>query len=364
MRDHPDTVEREAFAAWVASSPLHVRELLLVGMLDRELSRPGALDSFDVDAIIARAAAGDNVVLLPKHTSHAQSPERNPSQSRRVARWIRATGVAAVVLLSAASWIGVRQYASSGMDYATAVGEQRSIRLADGTIVSLAPDSRIGVAFSLGTRDVTLRQGEAQFAVIHSAARPFRVYAGASKIQDVGTLFTVNRLPSGTTVSVAEGSVQITADHFAALQSGVGEWVASWLPGGAAAIERPGVEVVPLDHPVDLTAGEAVHISRNGKALTRGTADEGRQASVNARRLTFHDDTLADIVTEFNRYNPRQIVVDGDATQLQRYSGVFDASDASSFLQFLDCCSTLAVTHHGDRILIRARVSGASAFKQ
>lgn len=355
MQGESGAAEREAFADWIASSPLHVRELLLASMLDRELSRPGVLDGFDIDAVIARATAGDKVVSLHDRAPRERRPGRHRVQPRSVVRWARVASIAAVALLGVASWFGMRQYAGSGVDYATAIGEQRSITLADGTIAALAPDSRISVDFSWGVRSVRLRQGQAQFDVTHDAARPFRVYAGANLIQDVGTVFSVNRLPSGTIVAVTQGSVQITASHLAALDGGVGGWVASWLPGKDTAIERPGARILALNHGLNLTAGEAVHLSRSGKALTRGTADEEGVAQVNARRLTFHNDTLADIAAEFNRYNARQIVIDGDEVGLQRYSGVFDVDDAHSFLQFLDCCSTLAVASDGNRTLIQAR---------
>jgi len=355
MQGKPGAAERKAFADWIASSPLHVRELLLASMLDRELSRPGVLDSFDIDAVIARAIAGDKVVSLHDRALRERRPGHHRVQPRSFVRRVRVASAAAVALLAVASWLGVRQYAGSGVDYATAIGEQRSITLADGTIAALAPDSRISVDFSWGVRSVTLRQGQAQFDVTHNSARPFRVYAGANLIQDVGTVFSVNRLPSGTIVAVTHGSVQITASHLAALDGGVSDWVASWLPGKDAAIKRPGATVVALNHGLSLTAGEAAHLSRSGKALTRGTTDEEGVAQVNARRLTFHNDTLADIAAEFNRYNARQIVIEGDEVGLQRYSGVFDVDDAQSFLQFLDCCSTLAVASDGNRTLIQVR---------
>ncbi|MEO8808991.1 MAG: FecR domain-containing protein [Rhodanobacter sp.] len=354
MKADPAAAERKAFASWLASSPVHVREMLLASMLDRELSGSNVLDSFDVDSIIARAKAQNNVVALPMRVPGKAGPVAAP---RRAMPWLRAAAVAVVFLLGAAGWLGMHSYVDAGVEYATAIGEQRAIRLVDGTLVAMAPRSRLRVDFSSGLRRVTLSQGEAEFDVAHDESRPFRVYAGINMIQDIGTRFSVNRLPSGTIVSVTQGSVQVSVDRLAALHDGVGEWAASWLPGKVAAIERPGAKVESLDQTVHLVAGQAAHIARNGKALTRGSVDEQSQAPANANRLTFHDDTLADIVAEFNRYNPTQIVIDGDALRLQRYSGVFDATDANSFLQFLDCCSQLAVTRHVDRWVIEARSS-------
>ncbi|MGY3040275.1 transmembrane sensor [Rhodanobacter sp. TND4EL1] len=362
MKADPAVSECAAFATWLTSSPVHAREMLMAQMLDRELSGSSVLDQFDLDAVVARAKAESNVVTLPTRAPRetVAAPVRAPR--RRTTRWGRVAVVAAACVLVVAGWVGTRPFANAGVEYATAIGEHRSIHLDDGTVVALAPSSRISVNFSAGRRRVSLRQGEAEFDVAHDASRPFAVYAGANMIQDIGTRFSVNRLPSGTIVSVTEGSVQVTSDHLAALDSGLGEWASSWLPGKLAAIERPGVKVEPLGQVVHLVAGQAAHIARNGKALTRGSVDEESQAPANASRLTFHDDTLADIVAEFNRYNATQIVIDGDALRLQRYSGVFDANDASSFLQFLDCCSQLAVVRHVDRWVIQTR--GADAIQR
>ena len=75
------------------------------------------------------------------------------------------------------------------------------------------------------------------------------------------------------------------------------------------------------------------------------------------RRLSFRNDTLADIISEFNRYNPRPIVVTDPLIREQRYSGVFYADDADSFLQFLECCSQLQVSRQADRSVIGNRAS-------
>ncbi len=353
MNAEPGPDEREAFAAWVAASPLHVREMLLASMLDQELAASGVLDDFDLDAILAKADTGANVVAL--HERQPQASVSKPGRARRARRrrrpWIRAAGLAAVLLLGVAGWMGMHQAAPSGITYATTIGEHRNITLDDGTRVTMAPGSRISVDFSSDLRIIRLRRGEAGFDVVHNASRPFRVYAGSSMIQDVGTRFSVNRLPSGTIVSVTEGRVAVSANHSA---TDIGDWVKSWLSDDQAAIERPGVKVEPLDKPVTLSAGEAVHISSTGDSLTRGTSAAEREVPVDARRLTFHDDTLEDIAAEFNRYNTQQIVIEGDSVRLQRYSGVFDADDAASFLQFLDCCSRLKVVREGDRMVVRA----------
>jgi transmembrane sensor len=221
-------------------------------------------------------------------------------------------------------------------------------------VVTIAPASRIAVDFSHHHRDIWLRSGKADFQVRHDASRPFRVHAGASVVQALGTRFSINRLPSGTVVAVTEGAVKVTAAHASALDDGLTAWLKTWLPADVTAIETPGAKVMALEGQRHLVAGESAHISDNGRELTLGHLQHARASStVRATRLIFHDDTLADIAAEFNRYGDRTIHVEGQAARLQRYSGVFNADDSDSFLEFLTCCSRLQVSRNGSDVTVR-----------
>lgn len=358
MNGKPTAEDRAGFMAWVQTSPLHLRELLMASMLERELSATGALDGFDVDAIIALAKAEDNVVQL--HDAPVPERTRGRDRQRRRPAMVRAALAAGLALFVAgAAWLGWRS-ADHGTLYASTLGEQRVITLADGSVVTMAPSSRIEVELSPRVRDIRLRDGEADFKVAHDKSRPFRVHAGASIIQAVGTQFRVNRLPSGTVVAVTEGVVKLTTGHLDALDDGVDAWIRSWQPAQVAAIQRPGVKVIPLNRARNLSAGESAHISHNGREMALGSLDRTAGDSALPRRLIFHDDTLADVAAEFNRYNAVQIVVEGDGARMQRYSGVFNAGDSASFLEFLTCCSRLSVTREGEQAKVRLPAARAS----
>jgi transmembrane sensor len=96
-------------------------------------------------------------------------------------------------------------------DYATKVGEQRQVRLADGSLAALNTDSQLDVAYSTGRRDLTLRQGEAWFQVAHNAARPFEVHVGPVHVRATGTAFRCAG-PTGVWVVVTEGRVLAWVD--------------------------------------------------------------------------------------------------------------------------------------------------------
>src|SRR6202042_1154910 len=94
-------------------------------------------------------------------------------------------------------------------EFRTALGEQRSVLLADGSRATLNTASTIEVILQKGRREVRLVQGEALFEVAHDSARPFVVRAGNALLKDVGTQFNVDMRSNGTTVTVVEGQVAV-----------------------------------------------------------------------------------------------------------------------------------------------------------
>jgi ferric-dicitrate binding protein FerR (iron transport regulator) len=90
----------------------------------------------------------------------------------------------------------------------------RTLMLDDGTTVTLFANSELTYRkhFSQDKRDVLLA-GKAQFAVAEDKARPFTVYAGDIRTQDIGTIFTVTAFKDEEqiTVAVTEGKVVVSA---------------------------------------------------------------------------------------------------------------------------------------------------------
>nr|WP_243843398.1 FecR domain-containing protein [Sphingomonas vulcanisoli] len=89
----------------------------------------------------------------------------------------------------------------------TKPGEQRTVTLADGSVVALNG----GTTLRLDRKDprsAELSGGEAFFTVVHHADRPFEVKSGDVVLRDIGTRFAVSRIGGAMDVKVAEGSVQ------------------------------------------------------------------------------------------------------------------------------------------------------------
>jgi len=135
----------------------------------------------------------------------------------RSRRWsIAAMGAAAAaaVLAIAGSRLGrdpppTRRFAP--VEFVTATAEVATVRLDDGTVVRLGPESRL--RFDEGTgggREVWLR-GRAFFAVAKDSIRPFTVHTTVGDARALGTRFELQADGTRLRLVVVEGRVALTA---------------------------------------------------------------------------------------------------------------------------------------------------------
>jgi transmembrane sensor len=325
---------RARFAEWLRESPRHVEELLLLDALWTELGRVDSERKVDVDELVAGIQSGGNCAeVVALRGAEREGPSASAGSSTGVQRWRRA---AVVAVLGAGLALGSQwgaQLLTGTQTYATALGEQRAVKLQDGSFVYLNTGSRIKVRLDAHTREIRLLEGEALFQVERDAVRPFRVRAGAATIEALGTLFNVYRRESGTTVSVLEGAVRVVA--------GEGD---SFTPGpspGGNGEEEAG-------------AGEEIEVV-SARRIVKHAADVNQAVAWRQRRLVFRADPLAEVAAQFNRYNSLKIRVEGEAVRARELIGTFDADDPHSLVQFLTAERNLAVERRDGVLVIRAR---------
>lgn len=222
-------------------------------------------------------------------------------------------------------------------DLSTAIGEQRTLTLQDGSRVYLNTNSRAVVHFDRQARQVVLEKGEALFEVAENPTRPFIVSAGDHQVRALGTAFIVRSEPAELAVTLVEGKVSVapSADG-SPLQS-------ASTPVTAAAAS----EVLTLNpgQRVTFATGHAPQLDR--PPMDRVSAWRRGQVSLD-------NTTLADAVLEMNRYNRIQLVVDDPQVALIRISGVFRAGDTENFVQALAHTYGLSARSSGaDVILVR-----------
>jgi transmembrane sensor len=317
---------------------VHIEEYLALSTTWAGLSAPNA-GEFETEALIAAARASgineSNIHQLKTTWVSDSNLYRDKSRDRRP-YWI---GLAATITLSCGVWFGYPQWAQSP-DIRTAVGEQRSVTLADGSVVILNTDSEVRVRWTDTERRIELVKGEGQFHVAKNPNRPFLVATADATVRAVGTVFNVRNEQSGTQVAVLEGLVKVSALAPSSVSNlrPTGNKGAGPKVGGAA-----------LNN-YDLGAGGRVAITPYGIEPDIGPSVES-VAAWTQRRLVFRDQRLADVVAEFNRYRVQPLVIDEAELQGLRISGVFDLSDPESLLIYLNSFETVNVTRPDDGTL-------------
>jgi transmembrane sensor len=152
--------------------------------------------------------------MLDQRFSVANGPARSALlQSREgIRRRVRklGNGMASVVAVIGLALFVSERYLPVDYwlaDQRTATGEQRTIRLADGTVINLNTHSALDVRFDAKQRRVVLQEGEILIETGHGDPRPFIVETRDGSMRALGTRFLVKREDEGTRLSVLQSAV-------------------------------------------------------------------------------------------------------------------------------------------------------------
>ena len=252
--------------------------------------------------------------------------------------------VAALAALTAGAGLYL---ARSDPDYVTAVGEQRSVVLVDGSLLSLNTDTRVDVDMTPALRSVRVERGEAMFEVTKDASRPFVVQVSGSEVVALGTAFAVRLTDTGpqdraqVAVTLIEGRVSVRP------ASGARESHAVAPPKELQL--RPGERVKLVESrtgsfPVHRGGPFGAADRSRGAASAVVTLDHPRIDQVTAWKrseVVFDDVALPEAVGEMNRYSRVPIVLAADAALARlRVTGSYRAGDSDGFAR-------AAATLHG-----------------
>jgi transmembrane sensor len=269
----------------------------------------------------------------------ADTPDRD--MSHRTRRRAGISALAATIVLA----VGIGGYlllASPGDRYSTPIGGLASVPMQDGSKITLNTNSQIRVALSEVERRVDLQQGEAFFEVAKDPKRPFVVAAGQKRVVAVGTKFSVRRDGESIEVVVTEGKVRVEDATRPLAKSAVEA-------SGSAAPEGP-------DGPVFLTPGVIARADGPSVLVQRKSLPEAEtHLSWRAGVLMFRDQSLADAVAEFNRYNTRKLVIADSAVAALKGEGNFRATNVEAFVRLLESGFPVRASPEEDRIVLNSR---------
>lgn len=249
--------------------------------------------------------------------------EARSARHERSALPLAALSVLLMGLLTAGWWY---EFRAETTHYATAMGERRSVTLADGSRVELNTSTRLAVHWSRWSRKVELESGEALFTVTHDPDHPFVVETGPLCIRDVGTRFDVRKQPENIAIAVLEGEVELEDER---------DMKTERLKAGDRSVYRETTGLGPKER------ADAEQI----EAWTQG-------------RLVFKHTPLAEVAAELERYHPVRFVFAEPAVGREILSGTFDVGDLDPFLNAVGKILPVRAERSSDSLIVLRRAKG------
>ncbi len=197
-----------------------------------------------------------------------------------------AVAAAAAVLVLACGVMTSFWVLRPGATIETAIGEQRTQTLPDGSVLALNVVSRVSYAFTDTTREVTLHGGEAAFTVQPDKQKPFVVHTGGYDVRAVGTAFNVRQRDGYLEVAVADGAVNVCT----ASRNGVFDTITTLSAGQSVRL------------PMDRDANE-------GSLVERRTVAISDVAQWRTRVVAYEEISLGDVLADLNRYFSKDVQI-------------------------------------------------------
>lgn len=307
--------ERPEIERWVGGDPARERAVEELRSIWETRSR-----HVDVNAAWLRFKARTTT-----HFTFART-----TRPARMSVWLKAAVIAAVLAggaLVARALLFDRPEASQLAMREAAVterGEIRTVRLDDGTNVTLGVASRLLVAADFGEKQrVVQLEGEGFFDVAHDAQRPFVVRTATATAQALGTEFGVTaREGSVTRVVVSGGQVLVK-------------------PTAADAHSEAVVN-----------AGELAQVTSTRDAVDVERTDPARLLAWREGRLVFQNQQLSEVVDQLEYWYNVEFIVTDSALARRRMSGSFVRPTLEQVMQSITLTVNATYRTDGRRVIL------------
>ena len=253
----------------------------------------GAVDPSVVDVILEEAERRPRDLVERRSAPGRVSVRPRPN---RAYPWLALAAAMAAVALGVRGLVpssGSRPVAT----WAANGPEVRTLALADGTLVRIAPGGRLEQLASQETRRYRL-DGKAFFAVAHDALHPFVVEAGSARVRVLGTRFEIAPDDRGTRAVVLDGTVALSnAEGSIAITAGGAAYAPNEAPPTALAMDDARAL---LDWPDGVLVFQGTPLSRVAEDVARhfGRAVTIQDAGIGSRTLTgwFGSETFEEVI--------------------------------------------------------------------
>lgn len=291
---------RAAFEQWRAADPAHATAYEEVEAMWQQAGGLG------------RTEIGRNRQLPSRRPSLFEMPFVRPALA---GLFVLVVAGIALVLLGARTSAPIMM--AQAAPFTTRVGEIRTLKLADGSTVTLDTDSSILVQISDTTRDVRLVRGRARFDVASDMGRPFRVEAAGQSVTALATTFDIGLEADGPRISIFRGQADVAA---AGAVEGIG------------AVTRLG-------------GGDCLGGAGANARVTRLSQGAGQWVT---GMLSFDGAPLAQVIDQTNRYSAAKIRLGSRALEGLRVTGAFRPLPVKGLAESLAAAFSLKVKQMPD----------------
>jgi transmembrane sensor len=232
------------------------------------------------------------VLAEQRRTEQRQAPSR---------RTMLLGGGVGLAVLVAGSLFGPDAILRARADHVTGTGEIRGIRLPDGSLATLGPDSAIGIRFDTARRGISLLRGMCFLDVAAQSPLPFEVECGPIRATTRDGALDLSNDAGVTQFSIDEGDLEIRLDTATTRFSlGRGDWMS---------------------------------FDTASQAIERGHRQPGQTGTWRDKYLLAEREPVSVLVARIGRWLPGRIVIADPAVGAQRVSGVFDLGDPQRALE-------------------------------
>lgn len=213
-----------------------------------------------------------------------------------------------------ASALVVKNSGYEPVSYETAIGEQSSVVLSDGTSILLNTNTLVSVAYTPEERFIRLHRGELNVDVAHNPLRPLKVATSEHVVEAIGTAFNMKMTGlHDVELLVTDGKVLVVE------------------------LETSVVQQDFVRRSVAVSAGEEFLLGSEEATLNR-IAPEDIEVKLSWREgnLIFRGESLQMAMAEVGRYTSTEFVFLDDTARTVRIAGRFKAGDLDELLATLE----------------------------
>ena len=280
------------------------------------------------------------MAVIDDFVDHAEAealkePIRLDAAARRIRPWRRVMAGGIAASIAALCVFGVIQFISTsnssfGATYVTAVGEQKTVDLPDGSKIVLNTDGAIDVDFTRKERVIRLVRGEAFFDVEHDPSKAFSVLTKSGVVTAVGTAFSVKVSDGHIDVLVTEGRVALAAESIT-----LGETLTR---------DDDSVNIM------EVSAGQSAVYNQKVEKLEVVPPDAiERKLDWQDGLLSFNGEPLHQVVADISRYTDVRIEIADEELAQRRVAALYEVGKIEPMLEALRLTANVEVEHINDR---------------